>query len=116
MKSQIFSLLSVFFVAALIGCGSDSGSSASESSSSMSSTSESSSSLSNRLDVTYADTLSSDTLSISCKAGANACKLFLGEYPAGTLIEIFSMKASGESPDSFFVREEQGKNLVPETY
>ena len=116
MKAQIFSLLSVFFVAALIGCGSDSGSSASESSSSMSSSSESSSSLSNRLDVTYADTLSSDTLSISCKTGADACKLFLGEYPAGTLIEIFSMKASGESPDSFFVREEQGANLVPETF
>ncbi len=117
MKPQILSLLSVFFVAAIVGCGSDSGSSAGESSSSTSSSSaESSSSLSNRLDVAYADTLSSDTLSVSCKAGSDACKLFLGEYPAGTLIEIFAMKASGESPDSFFVREEQGANLVPETF
>ncbi len=116
MKSQLFSFLPILLAAALVGCGSDSGSSASESSSSTSSSSESSSSLSNRLDVTYADTLSSDTLSISCKTADGSCKLYLGEYPVGTLIEIFARKASGESPDSFFVREEQGKNLVPETY
>lgn len=117
MKLQIFSVISVFFAIALFGCGSDSGSSASEpSSSSMSSSSESSSSLSNRLDVTYADTLSSDTLLVAGKATSEAYRLFLGEYPRGTLIEIFAKKLSGGHSDSFFVREEQGANLIPETF
>lgn len=117
MKFQVFSVISVFFAIGLFGCGSDSGSSASEtSSSSLSSAAESSSSLSNRLDVTYADTLSSDTLLASGKASSDAYKLFLGEYPRGTLIEIFARKLSGGHPDSFFVREEQGASLIPETF
>lgn len=116
MKIQIFSVISAFFAIALSGCGSDSGSSASESSSSMSSSSESSSSLSNRLDVTYADTLSSDTIQVSGKASSDAYRLFLGEYPRGTLIEIFARKLSGGHLDSFFVREEQGASLMPETF
>ena len=117
MKFQVFPVISVFFAIGLFGCGSDSGSSASESSSSsLSSAAESSSSLSNRLDVSYADTLSSDTLLASGKASSDAYKLFLGEYPRGTLIEIFARKLSGGHPDSFFVREEQGASLIPETF
>ena len=66
MKHAFFKFIPAIFALSLIGCGSDSGSSASEeSSSSESSSSVSSSSYSNRLDVLYADTLTADTLRIT---------------------------------------------------
>lgn len=105
-------------LSALIGCGSDSGSSASEDSSASESSSsmESSSSYSNRLDVIYADTLSNDTVKITPRDSlTTAYKLFLGEYSKGTLIRIIGKKTGGHA-DSLFVREEQGEILVPEYY
>ena len=117
-SKYFFKLIPFAFLSALVGCGSDSGSSASEDSSSSESSSsvESSSSYSNRLDVVYADTLSNDTLKITPRDSLwTSYNLFLGEYPKGTLIRIIGKKSGGHA-DSLFVREEQGEILIPEYY
>lgn len=116
MNHSVSKILPLFCLTLLIGCGSDSSSSATEdSSSSLSPEEYSSSSYSNRLDAEYADTLSSDTLKFSEKNPVRASyKFFLGEYPKGTLIRIFSQKSSGGQADSFFVKEEKGEILIPE--
>lgn len=108
-------LLSIFALS-LLACGSDSSSNASEESSSSEEELSSSSSYSNRLDVTYADTLTSDTLILSGKSDTASYKLFLGEYPKGTKIDLYVRKISKGGSDSIFVREEQGTPLVPEIF
>ena len=112
MKHAFFKFIPAIFALSLIGCGSDSGSSASEeSSSSESSSSVSSSSYSNRLDVLYADTLTADTLRITPRDSLfSSCKLFLGELPQGSRIRIIAKKTGGDA-DSLFVREEAGEIL-----
>lgn len=116
MKHAFLKILPAFAIA-LIGCGSDSSSSPNEdSSSSESSSSVSSSSFSNRLDVAYADTLSADTLRLTPQDSLfSAYKLFLGEYPTGTRIQIVAQKKGGNA-DSLFVREEEGEILYPEYF
>ncbi|MBP5247218.1 MAG: hypothetical protein J6Z31_05100 [Fibrobacter sp.] len=118
LSKHFSKLVPLAIFSALIGCGSDSGSSASEDSSSSESSSseESSSSYSNRLDVVYADTLTNDTVKFTPRDTLlTAYKFFLGEYPQGTLIRIIGKKSGGHG-DSLFVREEQGEILTPEYY
>ena len=117
MKHAFFKFIPAIFALSLIGCGSDSGSSASEeSSSSESSSSVSSSSYSNRLDVLYADTLTADTLRITPRDSLfSSCKLFLGELPQGSRIRVIAKKTGGDA-DSLFVREEAGEILYPEYF
>lgn len=116
MQQKRFAIFPILLTAILAGCGSDGGTSAGESSSSESSSSESSSSYSNRLDVVYADTLASDTVSLSGKGSELSYKLFLGEFPRGTLIGLSAKKVSGGAPDTLSIREEQGQILVPEIF
>lgn len=118
VSKHFLKIIPIAFLSTLIGCGSDSSSSASEDSSSSDSSSseESSSSYSNRLDVVYADTLTNDTAKFTPRDTLlTAYKLFLGEYPQGTLIRIIGKKTGGHA-DSLFVREEQGEILTPEYY
>lgn len=118
VSKHFLRLIPFAFLSALVGCGSDSSTSASDESSSSESSSsvESSSSYSNRLDVVYADSLTNDTLKITQGDSLRTSyKLFLGEYSKGTLIRIIGKKSGGHA-DSLFVREEQGAILIPEYY
>lgn len=118
VSKHFFRLFPFALLSALIGCGSDSSTSAGEESSSSESSSsvEPSSSYSNRLDVAYADSLTNDTLKITQGDSLRTSyKLFLGEYSKGTLIRIIGKKSGGHA-DSLFVREEQGTILIPESY
>ncbi|MCK9181990.1 MAG: hypothetical protein M0P13_03805, partial [Fibrobacteraceae bacterium] len=121
MKKLFLPLSLLLLTTAFIGCGNDSSSSSDETSSSSeeSSSSISSSSYSNRLDVDYADTLTLDTIKFEngkdSPSQATSLKLFLGNFPKGTLITISGKKKSGGHADSLYVREEEGSYLKPTT-
>lgn len=114
MKQLFTKFIPALFISALAACGNDSSSSANDdSSSSMSSEASSSSGYSNRLDVHYADTLGSDTLTLSSKDEEHSYRLFLGDLPKGSLVKVFS---HGDVSDSLLVREEEGEILTPEIF